>query len=115
MPVKRVRLPDLRWLRQRRPSVLTLFAWSLVGYFGYHMVDGDRGLLAWRQIQAELAAGQAELERLVAERQELEHRVSLLRRESLDPDLLDERARLMLSLVGPDDVVVLLEDEQDDR
>ena len=104
----------LERLRARRPSGLTLLACTLVGYFGYHMVHGDRGLLAWQRIGAELEASRAELDRLTAEREELEHRVSLLRRSSLDPDLLDERARLMLSLVGSDDVVVLLEDGQDE-
>ena len=38
-----------------------------------------------------------ELERVTAERKQWEHRVSLLRADKLDPDLLDERARAMLN------------------
>jgi cell division protein FtsB len=34
--------------------------------------------------------------------------VSLLKSDSLDPDLIDERARALLDYVDPRDVVVLL-------
>ena len=104
-----------RWIPVRRPRLATLLVYGLVGYFGYHMIDGDRGWLAWQRLELELEASRTELARLESERAELEHRVSLLRRTSLDPDLLDERARAMLSLVGPDDVIVLLNDQEDAR
>ena len=97
--------------RVRRPDWLTLLAFGLLVYFGYHMVDGSRGLLAWRQIQAELEATRSELQRVRAERQEVERRVTQLRRTSLDPDLLDEMARKTLSLAGDGDVVILLDQE----
>ena len=110
-----MRRRTLRRILARRPRAVTVLAFGLVGYFGYHMIDGDRGWLAWQRLQVELEAGRAELARLERERAELEHRVTLLRRTSLDPDLLDERARAMLSLVGPDDVIVLLNDQEDAR
>ena len=37
----------------------------------------------------------------------LERDVALLRPESLDPDMLDERARASLNLAHPDDLVML--------
>ena len=43
------------------------------------------------------------------ERSRLEQRVKRLRPGSLDPDLIDELARDMLSMVEPDDVIILLE------
>jgi cell division protein FtsB len=95
--------------RWRRPHGLTVFAWSLVVYFGYHMVDGSRGLPAWWQVRAELEASRTEYARLKLERAALERKVVHLRRSSLDPDLLDEQARGMLSLAGPDDVIILLD------
>jgi cell division protein FtsB len=49
-----------------------------------------------------------ELERVTAERKEWEHRVSLLRSDKLDPDLLDERARMMLNYAHPRDLVLML-------
>jgi cell division protein FtsB len=43
-----------------------------------------------------------------AERAFWERRVSLLRSDKLDPDMLDERARAMLDYVDPRDVTLLL-------
>jgi cell division protein FtsB len=45
---------------------------------------------------------------LTGERQEIEHRVALLSPSSIDPDLLDERARLMLNVAEPDDRLVII-------
>ncbi len=90
---------------------LSLLAFALVGYFSYHLVDGNRGLLAWQQYGQELETTRAELARLRTERAALERRIERLRHDSLDPDLLDEEARRTLSLVDPMDVIVLLEPE----
>jgi cell division protein FtsB len=101
------------WSRLRRRHGLTLIAVGLLAYFAYHAVNGSRGLLAWQQYGQELAAAQAELERLRAERAALEHKVARLRHDSLDPDLLDELARRSLSLVDPLDVIILLDPAED--
>jgi cell division protein FtsB len=97
------------WLRRRHG--LTLVAIGLLAYFAWHAVNGSRGLLAWQQYNQELAAAQAEIERLRAERAALEHKVARLRASALDPDLLDELARRTLSLAHPLDVIILLEPE----
>ena len=47
---------------------------------------------------------------LAAERTRLEHRVQLLRPDSLDPDLLEERARDMLNYGSDDELLILLPD-----
>ena len=90
---------------------LVLFAYGLAIYFGYHAVVGSRGLLAWRQLNQDIAATEQELAALRAERQALEEKVLRLRPDSLDPDLIDELARGHLSLAGPLDVIILLEEE----
>lgn len=77
-----------------------------VAYFAYHAVQGDRGLIAWVNLKQRVAAARADLDDLTAQREVLEHRVSLLHPESLDPDLLDERARLMLNYGHATDVVI---------
>ena len=46
-----------------------------------------------------------ELARLKRKRADSEHRVSLLRADRLDPDMLDERARYQLDYVHPHDLV----------
>jgi cell division protein FtsB len=79
----------------------------IVGYFGFHVVHGDRGLLAWLKIKQRVAAAKLVVETSSAERQAMERRVSLLEPGSLDPDMLDERARLMLNYGYTDDIVIL--------
>jgi len=77
-----------------------------LGYFGYHLVNGDLGMRARTEIEAKRAALAASLESLSAERARLEGRVALLRPESIDPDLADERARAQLDVVHADEIVV---------
>ncbi len=99
-----------RWTgRWRRQHWLALLGLGLVAYFGYHAVSGSRGLLAWREVSAELAASHQELDGLRAERTALERKVQRLRHDSLDRDLIDELARRELSFVAPTDVIILLD------
>lgn len=80
---------------------------SLVAYFGWNVVQGDHGLQAYARRQEQLTALQADLARAQDEQQVWERRVSGLRVQRLDPDLLDERARAMLNVADPADLVVL--------
>ena len=94
-----------RRARQVAPQVLLA---STLAYFGYHAVEGDRGVLARIRLEQDLAEARDVRATLGAERARLEHRVTLLRPDSLDPDLLEERAREVLNLGFPDDFVILL-------
>lgn len=80
---------------------------SLVAYFGYFAIYGKHGLVNWVQLQQQIDIKQADLDRVRDERLALEHRVKMLRPESVDPDLLEEQARARLGLSGPDEVVIL--------
>jgi cell division protein FtsB len=90
---------------------LVLFAYGVAIYFGYHAVVGSRGLLAWRELNRDIAATQQEFAAVRAEREALEEKVRRLRPGSLDPDLIDELARRQLSLAGPLDVIILLDED----
>ena len=79
-------------------------------YLGYHAVQGERGLFAWARIEAHVHELRAAVATARAGREALEHRVKLLRPDSLDPDLLEERAADVLN-VAPPGVLILLEDE----
>lgn len=81
---------------------------SVVAYFAYHTVHGDRGLVALTHLQSEVARAQSTLDQVRGEREEMERRASLLRPDNLDPDLLEERARAVLNQSHPDDMVILL-------
>ncbi len=87
--------------------VLPLLGCLAIVYFGYHAVEGDRGLLAWMAKSNVADQAHSHVATLKAERAELEHRVARLRPESLDLDLLDERARAVLNLSAPDEIVII--------
>ena len=64
----------------------------VVAYIAYHAVQGDRGLLAYFTYSQEVERAKAALGDIQRTRERLEHRVALLRPDSLDPDLLDKVA-----------------------
>jgi cell division protein FtsB len=97
----------------RRAAVPALVL-SVAYYLGYNLIQGERGLLAWTDINQELETNRAELERLQMERQALEHKVSLLRPDNLDPDMLDERSREVLGLADKNEVIIFLDDPLDE-
>ncbi len=78
---------------------------ALVAYFAYHLVQGDRGLVAWLRLTQEIRQARGTLAEIDAERRPLANRINLLR-GPVDRDLLDERARATLDLVGPNEVVI---------
>ncbi len=95
--------------RQIRRTIGPTLAASLALYFAYHAVQGERGLLAWREVSQRVELARVTLAETAAERSALAHRVGLLRPERPDRDMVDERARLMLNLGGPDEIVVPLD------
>ena len=99
--------PTHDFARRLRQCVLPLLCVATIGYIGYHAVQGDRGLAAWRQLSQQIDRTSAELQDARATRMELEHRVSLLRSDGLDRDMLDERARVVLGLAHPDELIFL--------
>ncbi|WP_246135566.1 FtsB family cell division protein [Pararhodospirillum oryzae] len=87
----------------------SLLGLLVVVYFGYHAVQGDRGVLALARLNREIDEAHTQLDKLKAEEESLQARVTRLSPESLDPDLLDERARTMLNRVRPDEVIIRLD------
>ena len=98
----------LRALRRRAHFILgPIVGIVLTGYFAYHLVEGERGFMAWLRLNREIRTATANLEAVRAQRAALDLRVSNLRPEHVDPDLLDERIRATLNLVSPDDIVIM--------
>ena len=102
-------LPDMV-SRARLKSFLTgvalyAMAAAIVGYFGVNAYTGKYGLNARQELDQEIFALTADLERLKRERTAGEQRVSLLRSGQIDPDMLDERARFQLDYANPRDLV----------
>ena len=69
----------------------------VIGYFGVNAYSGNRGLRAKQDLDQQIAELTAELDALKVERTSWERRIVLLKPESIDPDMLDERARILLN------------------
>ena len=98
---------------RRRRAILTAivlyaFAALYIGYFGVNAFTGRHGLRAQQDLEQQLASMQHELAGLKAERGSWERRVSLLRSDRIDPDMLEERARALLGFADPRDLILLL-------
>ena len=76
-------------------------------YFLSEAQNGNRGTETNKALQVQIDKLSAELAALQAEKLVYDHRNALLSVTSLDPDLLDERARELLNRVHPNDVVIL--------
>ena len=99
----------LKQLRQRLRHIWgPLIGLGIVVYFAYHTIEGDRGVLAYLRLKSQLDDAEIQLAKVTTDRQELEHRVLLLRPDHLDPDMLEERARVMLNM-GRDGEKVIME------
>jgi cell division protein FtsB len=97
-----------RYVRKQLKSIVgPAIGAGLSLYFGYHLVEGDRGLNAWVRLTEQLRAAKADGDQVRSERSLQEQRVSLLRSDHLDPDMLDEQARAALNLVAPGEIVIL--------
>lgn len=92
-------------LRPRQILAPVIFA-TVFGYFGHHLVNGDRGLLALVHLQRENQIADQNLAEAETTRKIWEQRVSELRNQSLDPDMLDERARVLLNYARKDDIII---------
>jgi len=97
----RHRLSDLFWL-----SAIPLVCVSAIAYFGYSGVFGARGLIAWHETTVDLAVKKAQLDVARAQRARLEHRITLMHADALDPDLLEEVARGILYSSKPGEIAV---------
>lgn len=95
--------------RRLKQVALPLLGACLTAYFVYHAIHGDRGIYAWLRINQELKVANAEAASLQGERQALERRITALSSTSLDLDMLDERARVMLNFAHPDDLIIFYE------
>ena len=94
--------------RRARMIIAPAVFLTITGYFGWNATQGDRGLLAYAQRQDLLRQVIADQTAAKAERDGWETRVAGLRARHLDPDTLDERARSMLNLSDPTEVIVKL-------
>jgi cell division protein FtsB len=87
---------------------LYIIAALVIGYFGVNAYSGNHGLRARQDLDQQIAQLSDELDSLKAERATWERRVALLRPQSIDPDMLDERARVLLNYADPRELTLRL-------
>jgi len=81
----------------------------IFAYFIYHSIEGDRGLLAWRNVNLRIGEAELRLSELEKERRELEARVLRLHPQSLDVDLIEEQGRRLLSFSYENELIILFD------
>ncbi|MAK13701.1 MAG: septum formation initiator [SAR116 cluster bacterium] len=80
---------------------------TLIAFFGFHSLTGERGLLMRDNLDREIAAAQEHLQLLKKENTQLESRISLMRSDIVDKDILEEMARSELGLFADNDILIL--------
>ncbi len=81
---------------------------SVLAYFSYHLLEGEHGLSASRALDLRIEQARNVHERARATRERLEHKVSLLRVDNLDLDLVEELARSKLGFSHADELLIRL-------
>jgi cell division protein FtsB len=100
-------MPFARELKRRtRAAIAPAVFLAITAYFCWSATQGNHGLVAYAQRQQLLRQAEAEHAAAVTERDTWEQRVAGLRADHLDRDTLDERARAMLNLADPNDIIV---------
>ena len=94
--------------RQAKAAVAPSVFLLLTAYFVWSATQGEHGLRAYAVRQGDLRNALAEKARSEGDVATWERRVAALRNNRLDRDALDERARAILNLAEPTDIVVPL-------
>ena len=90
------------------PLLLYAVSGSVSAYFIWHAVNGERGLKTkeeYRKVMADLVVENAGLR---AEHEQYARRISMMRAEAVERDILEEEARVQLGRVHKNDVVIFL-------
>lgn len=77
-------------------------------YFFFHMISGDRGMIAYVRLKREASILKTELTMWEAKNAALENRVNLLKDEHINHDMLEECAMKTLGIVKKGDLVILI-------
>lgn len=98
-------------LHKIRYFLFNLLSIALICYFGYHIINGDRGVFALLKLNNQINSLTSELETTRVERLSLERKANLLKSNSLDLDLLEEQVKNILGYAKPQEHI-LIDDNQ---
>ena len=92
--------------RRLRAAIAPALFLAVTAYFCWNAVQGPHGLKSYATQQQVLKQAKAELALAEADRDAWLRRVRGLESDHLDRDMLDERARALLNLANPNDIIV---------
>lgn len=100
--------------RLKRPSpwrqlLLTAALVAFQGYLAFSVVSGQFGIESQAKLEGEIEELMATSAALAVEIDATRHRAALFNPDELDPDIVSERARALLSMAQPDDIVVMID------
>jgi len=100
--------------RLRRPSLwrqlmVTAALLAFQAYLGWSAVGGNFGIESQKLMKAEIVDLKVQSAALQAEIDAYRHKVELFNPSRLDPDILTERARALLSMAQIGDMVVMVD------
>ena len=90
-----------------RRNFIAIICVCLSVYFGWHTLFGERSAFALTTLNARTEKLNTEVSALHSQHAALEDKVVRLRPDLLDPDMLEERARLVLGFNYPSETVIL--------
>lgn len=95
-----------------RKNWFALIFAMLILYFIYHSFYGNRGFWVFLNLNSEYTKLQNELDFIRAKRLELEQKVNLLKEDSLDLDVLEERVKDVLPYAKENEEVYFFDDKK---
>lgn len=100
--------------RLKRPAfwrhlLLTAVLIAFQAYLGYNVLGGQFGIESQKIMLVQIEDLKAKSSALAADIDATTHRVALFNSNRLDPDILTERARALLSMGQADDVIVMVD------
>ena len=87
-------------------AIFSVAVIAITTYLTYAAVQGEFGLFRLFQVESQEQKLAETLATLSAERERLENLTERLSSDSLDPDMLEERARAVLGLVHRDEILI---------
>jgi len=98
-------------VKKSKSSAVLVLLILLSSYFSYFAIKGDRGYLKYLYLRNKVTEAEKMNASYDKRRAELEQKVKLLSSRSLDLDLLDERARAVLNVIGENEFIIIDDDE----
>ena len=93
--------------RRAKGAIVPALYFAVIGYFSYHMIQGNHGIRAKGVLEHRLHEANTRLQTLKLLNEQLEKKVQLLKPTSVCPDLLEQQAKEMIGYSRPNEIIIL--------